>query len=91
MYRTNSLLDKVQSLSEGDVIGIDTGDNKDRKYGIGHVGIVVQKEGKLYLAESSASYGVIIRPLDKGLKIFESEAKKSGKENSMFIGKGLPK
>ncbi len=93
VFNTNTLQEKVSLLQEGDVIAIDSGEksfDKGRKYGVDHIGIIVQNNGKLFLAESTLGKGSILTPIEEGLKRFETLSKKSGKENSIFIGRGLP-
>jgi cell wall-associated NlpC family hydrolase len=55
-----TIVSSFDDIQVGDVIGIDTGErkhDKGRKLGIDHIGIVVEKDGKLYFAESTSTKG----------------------------------
>ena len=72
-------------IKEGDVLGIDTGQHefdKGRKLGIDHIVVVVfnMSTGKLQVAESTGSKGVVVRDLAWWIDNYNKKAKKK------FIG-----
>jgi cell wall-associated NlpC family hydrolase len=65
---------KVSDFKVGDVIGIDSGKtsfDKGRKNGIDHIGIVIEKDGKLFFTESRGSKGFDMTPLDEKINKYQ--------------------
>jgi hypothetical protein len=70
-----------ETMKDGTLVAYDSGDqgwDRGRSNGVDHVGIVLEKDGHLYMCESAWHLkGVAIRPLNEALKDWNSIASKN--------------